>query len=538
VIDNGPTLTRDLFIGGEDVLVRMALADLPGQTPHTVTITHAGAAGSHFYFDFLELAVTSESLPGLPADGRKTLATDWDTDHSIALAPERTAWMIKSLGFAGRANHYVGALWHYELTPQDYTYATATVDFLGAPTANQITTVSIGLTGSATPPTDIQHLNLVSDTATSIAKAFELEINSGYAAIWAQASGNVLTIHARAIGFAGTQITITADPSAAVPPETFVAQTSGQIFAGGADGNWRTDLAVIPRMNRAARDWSRSFFVALGSYGIEVTAAFSMELQHGDPSPEAGIAQRYPSQNPVLLNTPAIQTNFSPASTAFWQQAYLDLARLLSEAGQTPYLQFGEVQWWYFPDDSSGMPYYDAYTASTFAAAYGRPMQVFTNSSVSPALYSDEAQFLPGLIGTFTTAIMNFVRQTFPNTKFEALYPADVNDTPLNGAVNLPATWNASTLDCLKTENFTYTGGRNLDLAKNAIVLPMQLGFPRSKSSHLVGITGYTTPWQKEVRLAQTQAVESIVLFALDQFCLMNCPAPMPVGARRSGRMG
>jgi len=105
------------------------------------------------------------------------------------------------------------------------------------------------------------------------------------------------------------------------------------------------------------------------------------------------------------------------------------------------------------------MPYYDAYTASTFAAAYGRPMQVFTNSSVSPALYSDEAQFLPGLIGTFTTAIMNFVRQTFPNTKFEVLYPPDVNDTPLNGAVNLPATWNASTLDCLKTENFTYTGG-------------------------------------------------------------------------------
>ncbi|PYT25001.1 MAG: hypothetical protein DMG57_26655 [Acidobacteria bacterium] len=44
----------------------------------------------------------------------------------------------------------------------------------------------------------------------------------------------------------------------------------------------------------------------------------------------------------------------------------------------------------------------------------------------------------------------------------------------------------------------------------------MQLGFPRSKSSHLVGITGYTTPWQKEVRLAQAQAVESIVLFALD----------------------
>ncbi len=44
-----------------------------------------------------------------------TLATDWDTEHSLALAPERTAWMIESLGFAGRQNHYVGALWFYEL---------------------------------------------------------------------------------------------------------------------------------------------------------------------------------------------------------------------------------------------------------------------------------------------------------------------------------------------------------------------------------------------------------------------------------------
>ena len=63
-----------------------------------------------------------------------------------------------------------------------------------------------------------------------------------------------------------------------------------------------------------------------------------------------------------MLNTPALQTNFSPTSTAFWKQAYLDLATLMQDAGQTPYLQFGEVQWWYFPDDGSGMPYYDAYT--------------------------------------------------------------------------------------------------------------------------------------------------------------------------------
>ena len=156
------------------------------------------------------------------------------------------------------------------------------------------------------------------------------------------------------------------------------------------------------------RDWNRSFFAALSSYGITATAALSMELQHGDPSTAAGIAQRYPSGGEVELNTPAIQTNFSPVSLAFWQQAYLDLATLMSDAGQTPYLQFGEVQWWYFPDDSSGMPYYDDYTTATFAATYGRAMHVFLDSTVQPSLYPDEAQFLPSLIATFTDSIITF----------------------------------------------------------------------------------------------------------------------------------
>jgi hypothetical protein len=350
--------------------------------------------------------------------------------------------------------------------------------------------------------------------------------------VWAQASGSVLTIYSRAIGAAGNDVTISASMG------TAALTTSGSRLAGGNDGEWRTDLTVVPRMNRAARDWCRSFFQALAGYGITATGAFSMELQHGDPTPTAGIAQRYPSGNAVMLNTPALQTNFSPASTAFWQQAYLDLATLLDDAGQIPYLQLGEVQWWYFPDDASGMPFYDAHTTSTFAATYGHAMHVFTNSNVSPTLYPDEAAFLPGLIGAFTSAVMSFVRQTFPNAKFEVLYAPDVNNTPLNTAVNLPASWNPGTLDCLKTENFSYTGGRNLNLAKDSIGLPMQMGFARAKSSHLVGITGYTTPWQKEVTRSVGENLESVVLFALDQFCLMSCPVPLPAGARRSLYMG
>ena len=41
--------------------------------------------------------------------------------------------MINSLGFTGRQNHYVGALWFYELVRTGHVYATGTVTFAGTP---------------------------------------------------------------------------------------------------------------------------------------------------------------------------------------------------------------------------------------------------------------------------------------------------------------------------------------------------------------------------------------------------------------------
>jgi hypothetical protein len=240
------------------------------------------------------------------------------------------------------------------------------------------------------------------------------------------------------------------------------------------------------------------------------------------------------------LSTPSLQTNFSPTSTAFWKQVYLDMATLMNDAGCVPYLQFGEVQWWYFiwgldPSDTHGsLPFYDSYTTSTFSSTYGRPMHVFANSNEDPSLYPDEAQFLPGLIGSFTDQIMAFVRATYPTARFEALYPPDTNDSPVDQVMNLPSQWNASTLACFKTENFSFTGARNMNEAKTSIQLPMQLGFPPSQASHLIGIGDYTTPWLRELRAAKARGVESIVLFALDQFCLIGYPAPLPQSRRRS----
>jgi hypothetical protein len=229
--------------------------------------------------------------------------------------------MLHSLGFTGRANHYVGAMWWYELFQPGQKYASATITFSGTPEFSTFTEIGLGAT-------TISHLNLIGDTAESVAKAFELEINAGATALWARAEGAALNLYARDMGTAGNGLEITARTAG-----DFQAEVSGPL-AGGEDGRcraglealpdaaWCTDVETRPLLNRAARDWTRSYLRALSGYGIPAAAALSMELRHGDPSQEAGISQRYPDGSPVWLNTPAVQTNFSPASMVFWKQAY------------------------------------------------------------------------------------------------------------------------------------------------------------------------------------------------------------------------
>jgi hypothetical protein len=521
-VDDQPIRVEALAIPGEDVLVRLPIGQMTVGA-HTVRVTHNGAIGEALYFDFFEVAIPTADIPRFVPDHVVTLATDWDTDHSLIVPPERTAWMIDALGFKGRQNHYAGALWFYELCRPGNQYASATIEFQGNPEFGKFTELSIG-------PTVISHANLIGDTSASIAKAFEFELNAGSTALWATADGPILQLSARAMGTAGNSNTISIETHS----DTFIASPESLSLTGGTDGDWLTDLSATPRLNRAVRDWSRFFYRSLKLYSIDVVAAFSMELQHGDSSVQAGIAQRYPYGEPALLNTPALQTNFSAASTDFWKEVYLDMAQLMDEAGCTPYLQFGEVQWWYFPSNG-GMPFYDAYTKARFESTYGHPMHVFEHQNESSESFPEEAAYLPALIGEFTDAIMDYVLQSYPACRFEVLYPPDVNDFALTRVINFPlGAWLPNRLDCLKTENFTFTGDRDLNRAQRSIDLPMVLGFPRSKSSHLVGIWDYTTPWQKEVRRSRAAGVESVVLFALDQFCLIGYRVPLERGARRA----
>src|SRR6202167_106108 len=157
------------------------------------------------------------------------------------------------------------------------------------------------------------------------------------------------------------------------------------------------------------------------------------------------------------------------------------MAAIQAAAGLTPFLQFGEVQWWYFPTNGflptetgyvafSGMPFYDAWSQAQFLAEYGRAMTVFTTNAVDPAAYPDEILFLQTVLGNFTASIMAYVRTTQASCRFEVLYPTDVNATAFNSAFNYPpAAWTPAALTILKTECLGYTLARDLDLVEASI---------------------------------------------------------------------
>lgn len=511
----------NLQIPGEDTLARLPLGMIqPGA--HRVRFVHKGTDGQTVYFDFLELVVATQQVSDLDVKERRTLATDWDTDHSIALPPERTATMMKQLGYTGRANHYVGALWFYELCPQELRYNVKQITFAGTPDANSI--VTMHLAGNT-----IQHLVHPGDTSNTIATTFALRLNQGYTSVWAQAQGSVLLVQARQMGVLGDSVDM--DVSGGGPGFT----STVEVLQTGNDPVWRTDLTAQPRINRAARDWTRAYVQALAGYGIDAACAFSMELQHGDPDPAVGIVQRYPSGNPVVLQTPAVQTNFSPQSLAYWREVYADCAQLMDDAGVTPYLQFGEVQWWYFPYDGSGMPFCDAYTDEAFTQQYGRPARRIPNETADAEAYPEELSFYQTLVGQFTDSVMAYVRASHPDTRFEVLYPTDVNAYPINRVVNYPVQrWTPSVLTCLKTESFTFTLQRDMNKARASIGFGAEFEFPWEQRSHLVGISDPTTPWAREVNEAVSMGLESVVLFALDQFCLIGYSDVRAVGAPRS----
>jgi len=95
----------------------------------------------------------------------------------------------------------------------------------------------------------------------------------------------------------------------------------------------------------------------------------------------------------------------------------------------------------------------------------------------------------------------------------------------------------AAKLTTLKTESFSFTFARDLNKSKYSIGYGVGKGFTRTQRCFLVGPGDSSTTWEKEARIAKKQNLESIVLFALDQFCLIGYPVPFWKNLRKGRRL-
>lgn len=191
------------------------------------------------------------------------------------------------------------------------------------------------------------------------------------------------------------------------------------------------DTTRTPRINTPAKKWHDESLALVAAAGIDHVIAFSPELYHCPVE----MSQKFANGIAALTGTPSYHTHFGPSTLAYFKEAYKEAAAIQAAAGLVPQLQFGEVQWWYGPfgainwySNQGSMPYYDAATSAAALVGLGRPLHLFITNNDDPSVnaYAD-ANFLRDNLGSWCKAVFDYVRATYPTTRFEPLYPLDAN---------------------------------------------------------------------------------------------------------------
>ena len=541
-LDDGSPVTLDCYYpqATTSQTRRLLFASVPaGQHKVVITLTgakNAASGGWYFYFDFLECAVLSDVPDPVATTTAVGVATDYDTDSTYKLSPERLVWNIQKLGLLGEIDHYAGVFWWKQSVAQDPSYPTCTVTFSGSWNDQDQVWLHIGDTKIGKTVFGAE------DTNETLATHFANYINCMFDGVWASAAGAVLTVTSRSFGSA-FQFHVYTE----LLPGNGSAIVAGDLQGGTYGVTWVIDPTQTPVLNRAFRDWNADFFALLKAAGIGVVCSFSQELVNPPDSPGAVWVQRFPDGSPVETATGfgtlnSSQIAFSAAPQAYMQQAYAEMAGLMAAAGITPKLQFGEILWW-FQANASGMAFRDADTLAAAETALGRALATFTLPDDDPSVngYAD-ADFLRTRLYNYVAAIQSYVVSQVPAAVFELLWPMDVNDPDncrLLRDVNLPSEWTArsgSGFDTFMIEGYQYPGiDHDLDKATRCAKYPWaELGWDQDHCRYLMGLYYATWPWLREYVNVSRLGLPAIKLWAYDHVCLFGLPLPLPTTDDRS----
>jgi hypothetical protein len=350
-VDGSASTTLDCYLntGSEVVTRRLLISALPAGS-HSVTITlssakNSASSGYNFIFDYIEAAVPTPNIPdAFVTYPNVSPALDYDTDATYKMSPQRILWQLAKLGFQGHINEYLGVFWWNQRVRAGATWQSVTVTLGGTWATNDYAELNIG--------GFIMRKSVITwDTTQTIADHFVYYINSATVAVWAAITGDSqFTIYTRTPNWSEP---VSASPS---PGSSGTLTLSSATGVSGTPGIWQVDPTASNPLNFAVRQWHTDLFLQIYAAGMLITTSFSMELVY--PPDDGTLANawvaRFYDGTPVTTDTGfanlvSSQCAFIPNMTAFQQQVYLAMATLQSAAGLTPWLQFGEFLWWFYP---------------------------------------------------------------------------------------------------------------------------------------------------------------------------------------------
>jgi len=151
--------------------------------PHTVQIQITGShnsssLGTYFYLDFVECVVESDVPDPPEMRGDVAVATDFDTDHTYKMSPQRLVWAIQRSGVVGRIDHYAGVFWWKQAIAAGGSVPSIRIACTGATDA--FVTIGSWTIGKSVFP---------ADTPETVAAHFAFFINEAASGVWADTDG-------------------------------------------------------------------------------------------------------------------------------------------------------------------------------------------------------------------------------------------------------------------------------------------------------------------------------------------------------------
>ena len=523
VIDGGAAQVFDLYLNDYNGLAAMKKIGFGlAAGHHTVEMRalfdkNPSSTGYWFYYDYLWPLVPGD-VPDAPhVYSDVSLAIDFDTDHGYKKPPAWHLWQLQKLGFQGHADVYMGVFWNNKRRRIEATYPNCTVQ-VGSWMPDDPFWINVsGTTLYFAPGAGMAD--------SDVAAHLRAMLNVTFPGVWCTSTGGTISIRSRAPSYVFT-ISTSANLS--------VVQGTPSLSTLGTEGDWEMIDTISPVMTQGARNWIRDLATQFSLAGIQASFAFSMECYR----PPTAMAARYWDGAPVDLPVPSTQMHFGGRVRAYLKQMYKECADELAAAGLPIVLQFGETQWWYFPN-ASGMPFYDDETKADFLARYGRSIHHFVANTDDPADDLQTAHFLRDRIWEYCAEVIAYVRRYHPTAIFECLWPLDANQGKpapdlafrrLNMHVNLPEQWKNSSygVKYFRAEGFDYdVWQKNTVLMNQTMRFPLTLGRPGSECMYLTGVYGTPDPpLQQAYAMWKQSGTGSLCVWALDQFCLNSRPVP------------